>query len=135
MHGDSASSGTTGYPGPGTAAVNYSRTALASACPTVVVGGDGYVTALCTTIFGQTPTVHLLDPATGADLASLALPKGSLFGGVYAHLDNGDRLVVVDGDYNLLRIGHHRSGAGWALRIDRSTPWATPSRPGTTSSA
>ncbi|MGW6614557.1 hypothetical protein ACWGA0_14000 [Streptomyces erythrochromogenes] len=122
MHGDSASSGTTPYPGPGAGAITYSRTALASACPTVVVGGDGYVLALCTTIFGQTPTVHLLDPATGADLASLALPKGSLFGGVYAYLDNTDRLVVVDGNNSLLRIGHHRAGSGWALRIDRSTP-------------
>ncbi|MFI5983709.1 hypothetical protein ACIBEA_22860 [Streptomyces sp. NPDC051555] len=122
MHGDTASSGTTSYPGPGTAGINYTRTALASACPTVVVGGDGYVVALCTTIFGRTPTAHLLDPASGADLASLALPKGSLFGGVYAYLDNEDRLVVVDGTNNLLRIGHHRSADGWALKVDRSTP-------------
>ncbi|MFH7594811.1 hypothetical protein WDV06_06830 [Streptomyces racemochromogenes] len=122
MHGDSASSGTTASPGPGTAAVDYSRTALASACPTVVVGGDGYVVALCTTIFGRTPTVHLLDPATGADLASLALPKGSLFGGVYAYLDNEDRLVAVDGNHNLLRIGHHRAGGAWTLWVDQSTP-------------
>ncbi|MFE1789165.1 hypothetical protein ACFW7J_12360 [Streptomyces sp. NPDC059525] len=122
MHGDSASSGTTAYPGPGTSGISYSRTALASACPTVVVGGDGYVIALCTTIFGRTPTVHLLDPGTGADLASLALPKGSLFGGVYAYLDNADRLVVVDGSNNLVRVGHHRTGSGWELRIDQSTP-------------
>ncbi|MEU6053536.1 hypothetical protein ABZ829_24270 [Streptomyces xanthochromogenes] len=122
MHGDSASSGTTPYQGPGTAPVNYSRTALASACPTVVVGSDGYVISLCTTIFGQTPTVHLLDPATGADLASLALPKGSLFGGVYAYLDNDNRLVAVDGNNNLLRIGHLRTANGWALRVEQSTP-------------
>ncbi|MFF9838838.1 hypothetical protein [Streptomyces sp. NPDC013740] len=122
MHGDSASSGTTPHPGPGTSAVDYSRTALASACPTVVVGSDGYVIALCTTIFGQTPTAHLLDPLTGADLASLALPKGSLFGGVYAYLDNADRLVVVDGNDNLLRVGHRRAGSGWTLQIDESTP-------------
>ncbi|MFE2877768.1 hypothetical protein ACFXG6_32330 [Streptomyces roseus] len=122
MHGDSGSSGTTPHPGPGTSAVDYSRTALASACPTVVVGGDGYVIALCTTIFGQTPTVHLLDPVTGADLASLALPKGSLFGGVYAYLDNGDRLVVVDGNNNLVRVGHRRAGSGWTLQIEQSTP-------------
>ena len=122
MHGDSASSGTTPHPGPGTSAIDHSRTALASACPTVVVGSDGYVIALCTTIFGQTPTVHLLDPVTGADLASLALPKGSLFGGVYAYLDNGDRLVVVDGNNNLVRVGHRRAGSGWTLRIEQSTP-------------
>ncbi|MGY3334199.1 streptogramin lyase [Streptomyces filamentosus] len=122
MHGDSASSGTTPHPGPGTSAVKYSRTALASACPTVVVGSDGYVITLCTSIFGQTPTVHLLDPATGADLASLALPKGSLFGGVYAYLDNADRLVVVDGNNNLVRVGHHRTDSGWTLRTEQSTP-------------
>ncbi|MFE2287432.1 hypothetical protein ACFXDJ_25085 [Streptomyces sp. NPDC059443] len=124
MHGDSASSDTTPYPGPGTGKIAYSRTALASACPTVVIGTDGYVVTLCTTIFGRTPTVHLLDPVSGADLASLALPKGSLFGGVYSYLDNNDRLVAVDGGNNLLRIGHHRAGSGWTLTVDQSTPLA-----------
>ncbi len=124
MHGDSASSDTTPYAGPGTGAVNWSRTALASACPTVTVGRDGYPVALCTTIFGQTPTVHLLDPANGKDLASLELPKGALFGGVYAYLDQDDRLVGVDGNDNLLRIGHHRAGSGWQLTVDQSTPLA-----------
>ncbi|MBF9067721.1 hypothetical protein [Streptacidiphilus fuscans] len=125
MHGDSASSDTTPYPGPGTGPISWSRTALASACPTVVIGSDRMPVALCTTIFGRTPTVHLLDPSTGADLASLALPKGSLFGGVYAYLDNTDALVVVDGDDNLLRIGHHRSaGGGWTLAVDQSTSLA-----------
>ncbi|MEY9877186.1 streptogramin lyase [Streptacidiphilus sp. MAP12-33] len=125
MHGDSASSDTTPYAGPGSGAISWSRTALASACPTVVIGGDGYPVALCTTIFGQTPTVHLLDPGSGADLASLALPKGSLFGGVYAYLDNTNALVVVDGDDNLLRIGHHRTGGGaWSLTVDQSTSLA-----------
>ncbi|MDH6117928.1 hypothetical protein ABH930_005215 [Kitasatospora sp. GAS204A] len=124
MHGDSASSDTTPYPGPGTGPVRWSRTALASACPTVVIGGDGLPVALCTTIFGQTPTVHLLDPHTGADLASLALPKGSLFGGVYAYLDSANSLVVVDGNDNLLRIGHHQGAGGWSLTVDQSTPLA-----------
>ncbi|WP_369185009.1 hypothetical protein [Streptomyces sp. Y1] len=122
MHGDSASSDTTPYAGPGSGTVHRSRTALASACPTVVIGSDRRPVALCTTIFGRTPTVHLLDPATGADLAALELPKGSLFGGVYAYLDNTDALVVVDGDANLLRIGHHPTAAGWTLTVDQSTP-------------
>nr|WP_099907565.1 hypothetical protein [Streptomyces sp. TLI_171] len=124
MHGDSASSDTTPYPGPGTGAVNWSRTALASACPTVTVGRDGYPVALCTTIFGQTPTVHLLNPANGADLASLELPKGALFGGVYAYLDQNDALVAVDGNDNLLRIGHHRTDGSWKLTVDQSTSLA-----------
>ena len=108
MHGDSASSDTTPYTGPGTGSVTAKRTALQSACPAIVAGSDGYPVALCTAIFDRTPTVHLLDPANGKSLASLALTKGSLFGGVYAYLDHEDRLVVVDGDKNLLRIGHHR---------------------------
>ncbi|WP_031516260.1 hypothetical protein [Streptomyces sp. NRRL F-5123] len=124
MHGDSASSDTTPYAGPGTGSVRWTRTALASACPTVVIGADGYPVTLCTTIFGQTPTVHLLDPATGDDLASLALPKGTLFGGVYAYLDQSGALVVVDGDDNLLRIGHHQQGGSWALTVDQSTSLA-----------
>ncbi|SEK35731.1 hypothetical protein [Streptacidiphilus jiangxiensis] len=124
MHGDSASSDTTPYPGPGSGAIHWSRTALASACPTVVIGSDGHPVALCTTIFGQTPTVHLLDPADGADLASLSLPKGSLFGGVYAYLDQSNALVVVDGNDNLLRIGHHLVGGSWTLTVDQSTSLA-----------
>ncbi|WP_208322454.1 hypothetical protein [Mumia sp. ZJ430] len=102
MHGDSASSDTTPYAGPGTGSV-----------------------ALCTAIFDRTPTVHLLDPANGKSLASLPLTKGSLFGGVYAYLDHEDRLVVVDGDKNLLRIGHHRDGSTWRLTVDESTPLAS----------
>ncbi|MEU2657210.1 hypothetical protein ABZ615_17995 [Streptomyces sp. NPDC007325] len=43
MHGDTAWSGTTRHPGPGTSAIDNSRTAPASACPTMVVGSDGYV--------------------------------------------------------------------------------------------
>ncbi|AUG81518.1 hypothetical protein CFP65_6894 [Kitasatospora sp. MMS16-BH015] len=124
MHGDSASSDTTPYAGPGSGAVHWSRTALASACPTVVIGTDRLPVTLCTTIFGQTPTVHLLDPATGADLASLALPKGSLFGGVYTYLDSADALVVVDGNDGLLRIGHHLVGGKWTLTVDQSTSLA-----------
>ncbi|WP_306363449.1 hypothetical protein [Nocardia sp. CC227C] len=50
-------------------------------------------------------------------LAQLKLTKGGLLGGVYAYLDNDDRLVVVDGTRKLLRIAHERSGAGWELRV------------------
>jgi hypothetical protein len=124
MHGDSASSDTTPYAGPGTGPVDYTRTALASACPTVVIGSDGYPVTLCTTIFGETPTVYLLAPHSGTELASLALPKGSLFGGVYAYLDNSNDLVVVDGDDNLLRIGHHEVNGTWSLTIDQNTSLA-----------
>ncbi|MFG2589852.1 hypothetical protein [Streptomyces sp. NPDC048438] len=126
MHGDTGSSDTTPLAGPGAGTLTSSRTALASACPTVLVGADGYPVALCTPIFGQVPTVHLLDPDDGSSLASLKLTKGSLLGGVYAYIDHQDRLVVADGSRSLLRVGHHRDGEGdWSLRIDRSLSLAS----------
>ncbi|MFG3224721.1 hypothetical protein ACGF07_08075 [Kitasatospora sp. NPDC048194] len=121
MHGDTGSSDATALPGPGAGALSSHRAALASACPTVLVGSDGYPVALCTTIFGRTPTVHLLDPVTGGSVAELALAKGSLMGGVYAYLDDHDRLVAVDGNHDLLRIGHRRTASGgWELYADSS---------------
>ncbi|MCX4746780.1 hypothetical protein OG455_14830 [Kitasatospora sp. NBC_01287] len=107
MHGDTGSSDATVLAGPPAGPLTSHRTALASACPTILDGSDGIPVALCTTMFGQIPTVHLLDPATGDSTAQLALTKGSLLGGVYAYLDDQNRLVVVDGNRDLLRIGHH----------------------------
>ncbi|MGV9265740.1 hypothetical protein ACWDRR_13885 [Kitasatospora sp. NPDC003701] len=125
MHGDTGSSDATPLPGPRPGPLASDRVALQSACPTVLVGSDGYPVALCTTIFGLTPTVHLLDPADGGSLAELPLAKGSLLGGVYAYLDQQDRLVAVDGDRRLLRIGHHRTASGaWALTVDSALPLA-----------
>ncbi|WP_280407199.1 hypothetical protein [Nocardia brasiliensis] len=116
MHGDAGSSDATPLAGPGTAAVPLAGYPLLSACPTLLEGSDNLVVALCTAIAGQIPTVHLLDPAAtgpvGHSLAALPLTKGSLLGGVYAYLDNADRLVVVDGGNRLLRIGHSRDTAG-----------------------
>ncbi|MFJ8979344.1 hypothetical protein [Streptomyces sp. NPDC102282] len=126
MHGDAGSSDTTPLAGPGAGTLSSSRTALASACPTILVGADGYPVALCTPIFGQVPTVHLLDPDDGSSLTTLKLTKGSLLGGVYAYIDHQDRLVVADGSRSLLRIGHHRDAEGdWSLRVDRSLSLAS----------
>ncbi|MET9180731.1 hypothetical protein ABZX88_21270 [Kitasatospora aureofaciens] len=123
MHGDTGSSDATPLPGPGAGPLSSHRTALQSACPTVLVGADGYPVALCTTIFGRTPTVHLLDPGSGDSLAQLPLTKGTLLGGVYAYLDNRDRLVAIDGNRTLLRIAHHRTPSGdWQLTVDSSLP-------------
>ncbi|MEV5315806.1 hypothetical protein [Streptomyces sp. NPDC052610] len=123
MHGDTGSSDTTPLPGPGAGSLASTRIALASACPTVLVGSDGFPIALCTPIFGQVPTVHLLDPGNGSSLATLELTKGSLLGGVYAYVDHEDRLVVVDGSRSLLRVGHHRGSDGnWRLSVDRRLP-------------
>lgn len=121
MHGDTASSDGTPLPGPGDGELTSRRVPLASACPTVLVGADGYPVALCTKIFGQTPTAHLLDPKTGDSLAQLSLTKGSLLGGVYAYLDHRDRLVAVDGNRALLRIAHRQlPDKSWELYVDRS---------------
>ncbi|WP_373867038.1 hypothetical protein [Nocardia neocaledoniensis] len=119
MHGDAGSSDVTPLAGPRPDAP-VTVYPLGAACPTLLEGADGLVVGLCTAIAGQTPTVYLLDPAapgplTGA-LAALPLAKGSLLGGVYAYLDNADRLVVVDGERKLLRVGHQRDDAGrWRL--------------------
>lgn len=124
MHGDSASSDTTPYAGPSVGPVTAKRTALQSACPAITLDSDGFPVALCTTMLDRTPTVHLLDPVDGRSLASLPLAKGSLFGGVYAYLDDEDRLVVVDGNATLLRIAHHHDGSAWRLSVDESTSLA-----------
>ncbi|MFI6048178.1 hypothetical protein ACIA8C_41635 [Nocardia sp. NPDC051321] len=120
MHGDAGSSDATPLAGPGVGAASVSAYPLAAACPTLLEGSDRLVVALCTAIAGQAPTVQLIDPAApgplGHSLAALQLTKGSLLGGVYAYLDNNDRLVVVDGDNRLLRVGHARDAAGkWQL--------------------
>ncbi|MFI5778479.1 hypothetical protein [Nocardia sp. NPDC051570] len=122
MHGDAGSSDATPLAGPGARPVSATIAPLASACPTLLQGSDGLVVALCTAIAGQVPTVALIDPArVEAPLATLPLTKGGLLGGVYAYLDQHDRLVVVDGRRQLLRIGHDRDGGGaWRLRIDES---------------
>lgn len=119
MHGDAGSSDVTPLagPAPGAPVTVYP---LGAACPTLLEGSDGLVVALCTAIAGQAPTVFLLDPAAPGPLAgaltSLALTKGSLLGGVYAYLDDADRLVVVDGNRRLLRVAHERAAeGGWRL--------------------
>ncbi|UGT62781.1 hypothetical protein [Nocardia asteroides] len=121
MHGDAGSSDTTPYPGPGTEPPTVRADPLAAACPTLLQGRDGLVVALCTAIAGQAPAVHLLDPEHGS-LAALPLVKGSLLGGVYAYLDQDDRLVAVDGERALVRVAHHRDPDGrWRLAVAERT--------------
>ncbi|MGW9131898.1 hypothetical protein [Streptomyces sp. NPDC055681] len=121
MHGDTASSDTTPLAGPGHGTLTSTYVALASTCPTILAGSDGYPVALCTSIVGQVPTVHLLDPNDGSSRAELALAKGPLLSGVYAYIDQHDRLVVVDGSRTLLRVGHHQEADGnWTLTVDQS---------------
>ncbi|MFF4935249.1 hypothetical protein ACFY2H_41415 [Streptomyces griseofuscus] len=121
MHGDTGSSDATRNPGPGTGPLATHLTALGADCPTVLTGHDGLPVALCTTHTGQVPTIVLLHPATGGLLAQLPLAKGTLLGGVYAYLDNRDRLVAVDGNNDLLRVAHRRLADGtWQLYVDHT---------------
>jgi hypothetical protein len=118
MHGDSASSDSTPLAGPGPGAVLPLFQELGAACPSILVGADQMPVALCTSIATRAPVLFLLDPATGAPLATLDLPKGNLFGGVYAYLDAADRMVLVDADGRLQRIAHRRaSGGAWQLAV------------------
>lgn len=118
MHGDSGSSDVTPFPGPGAGPGLPVRTiGLGAACAAIVIGRDGRPVALCTRQSDRAPVVHLLDPDSGASVASLALPAGSLFGGVYTYADDRDRLVLATGQGRLLRIAHEPAGSGWALRI------------------
>lgn len=105
-HGDSASAKT--FTGPGFAGrpVTVGRSTLLAACPTLLHGGDGALLGLCTEYLGQSPSLKLLDTGSGAAIASLPITKGALLGGVYAYLDERDRVVIVDGNRDLLRITH-----------------------------
>jgi hypothetical protein len=120
MHADSASSDSTPYAGPGSGPITATFDELGAACPTVLQGGDGIPVALCTSIATRAPEVVLLDPRTGIATATLALPQGNLFGGVYAYLDAHDRLVLVDAAGNLIRVSH----AAGRLAVVSSLPLA-----------
>lgn len=122
MHSDAGSADATPLAGPGARPVGAMIYPLGAACPTLLQGSDGMVVALCTTMAGRTPTVELIDPeatgTVGTASATMPLAKGGLLGGVYAYLDNANRLVVVDGQRRLLRIAHARDAAGrWSLRV------------------
>jgi hypothetical protein len=120
MHADVESSGASPSPGPGAGAAVRVNT-MAAACPTILQGSDGMPVALCTSILGRNPVVYLLNPATGAPLASLSLPAGNLFGGVYAYLDPQNRIVLFNAGGDLLRIGHSELDGRWHLSVDSSS--------------
>ncbi|NEW37580.1 hypothetical protein GV792_03125 [Nocardia cyriacigeorgica] len=121
MHGDAESSDATPFAGPGPVRVDSDFRELAAACPTILQGADGMPQALCTKILGRSPKVFLLNPNNGQPLASLDLEKGSLLGGVYAYLDNHDRMVTVDGSGQLLRIAHRKEGLFWKVFVESRT--------------
>lgn len=124
MHGDSVSSDTTPRPGPGLGKWKAGFRPMFGACPTVLIRSDGYPMTLCTAWIGRNPTVRILHPRTSLPLAKLKLAAGSLLGGVYAYLDNRDRLVMVDGEQNLIRVAAKSQKrlfrTTWKLVIDES---------------
>lgn len=122
MHGDSAASDTTPYSGPGPSPAAAQYVPVLAACPTILAGADGMVLTLCTGIVDRSPRVLLVDPHTGEPVANLALEAGDLLGGVYAYVDNQDRLVTVDGSGRMLWIGHDHGGllGAWRLYVDRA---------------
>lgn len=116
MHGDAQSSDSTPLPGPGANDWDIRSVQLGGACPTVLVGSDGLVQVLVTQrlsserVFFQ-PSILILDPASGQPLAGLNIPKGALLGGIYAYLDNQDRMVLADGSDMLIRVAHSADGS------------------------
>ncbi|KAF9176187.1 hypothetical protein BGZ49_006563, partial [Haplosporangium sp. Z 27] len=122
MHGDPASSDTTPFAGPGNATVTSNRRALQSACPTLMGTSDGYIFGLCTPIFTRIPTIHLFDSQEVNSLAELTVAKGNILGGVYAYVDNEDKLVLTDGNNQLLRVGKSSNNGKWALAITDTLP-------------
>lgn len=118
MHGDASSSDATPLAGPGSSVV-VEALPLGAACPTVLAGSDDLTVALCTSILGQIPTVYLFDRGARSVSAQLPLVKGSLLGGVYAYLDESNRLVAVDGSRRLVRVAHERTPSGsWRLFVE-----------------
>ncbi len=127
MHSDTYSSDTTPLVGPlggDSQRVKSKSISLAAACPTSLIRKDGHPLVLCTNMFGLNPVVHILNKDSGLSMAKLNLPAGSLLGGVYAYLDNQDRLVMVDGKHNLVRVKAWRDTSRiikrWKVTIDES---------------
>ncbi|MDJ0762301.1 MAG: hypothetical protein QNJ97_04875 [Myxococcota bacterium] len=124
MHGDTASSDTAPLFGPGPEGIHSQARHFSAACPTILIRSDGLPMVLCTSYAGRNPVVHILNEETGASMAQLALPAGSLLGGIYAYLDNLDRLVMVDGDQNLTWVKAVFDESGiidqWEVTVDAS---------------
>jgi hypothetical protein len=116
QHGDTGASDTSSLPGPGAGPISVARLNLGAVCPSIFPLRNGRAVAVCVQVFNQTPAAFLFDPDALTTLAQRELGKGSLFGGVYPYLDERDRLVVVDGENNLLRI------ATDDLHVEQATP-------------
>lgn len=128
MHGDITSSDATPLSGPGIQGVKVDTQNFFSACPTILIRSDGKPFVLCTSFRDRKPIARLLRQKNGKEIATLELEAGSLLGGVYAYIDNQDRLVMVDGNQQLIRIKaekkHFLWFSWWLLSIDDSVSLA-----------
>ncbi|MBY4574529.1 hypothetical protein ACN94_13140 [Gordonia paraffinivorans] len=124
MHGDPASTDSTGHRGPGRGARLAASSVPGGACAATFIGSDGMPVSLCTQFVGTSPpafaapSVVLFDPRTAQPLASRQLAKGGLLGGVYGYLDDRDRVVVADGTNSILFVAHRKRAAGWEVYVD-----------------
>src|ERR1700739_2131238 len=136
LHNDAESSDAGPLPGPGLHPAAIFGFPLLAACPTIMQGSDGLVLALCTTDLKQTPTIYLIDPGgivpRVVPLARLQVAPGSLLGGVYAYLDDYNRVVMIDGSNHLLRITHAKGGplGLWHLTVTESIDLSSVIPPG-----
>ncbi|MEV6350769.1 hypothetical protein [Actinoplanes sp. NPDC051851] len=78
IHGDSASSTTFTGAGHAGDATTLTRTSLLEACPALLHGSDGVLSALGAESIGQPPVPHLIGPSTGSSRASPSIAEGSL---------------------------------------------------------
>jgi hypothetical protein len=121
QHGDTGASDTSPLAGPGAGPLVSAHLDLLAACPSIFPLESGLLLAVCTQITDQVPLVYLVDPRALTTLATRALVQGGLFGGVYPYLDQQERLVVVDGANDLLRIAATRSASGsWSLSVQET---------------
>lgn len=123
MHRDLDSTDSLPWSGPGN---NHTIASSipGGACSTVLQGTDGIPIGLCTRYLGLTygitpiaPSIVLFDPATAVPRAHLELRKYDLFGGVYAYLDEQDRVVIAEG-HRIVRVAHSLHKNGWKLYVD-----------------
>ncbi|TYB50764.1 hypothetical protein FXF51_55195 [Nonomuraea sp. PA05] len=123
MHGDAGSTDVTPFPGPGDGPVRVRRGLAFAACSTLLIGRDGHLLVLCTRIRDRRPAVLVADPVTLRPLAALPLARGALLGGCYGFLDADDRVVLADGNGDLLRVAHRRRRDGRRfLEVAERTP-------------
>lgn len=121
LHGDAAASDTSPFSGPGQGKLISKKSFLGAACPTLLQRSDGHFMVLCTGLLSRAPTVFLINKDNGRTLANIKLEAGELLGGVYAYLDNQDRIIMADGNNNLIRVFAYQDGDkqnSWRLEAE-----------------